>query len=488
MATTFTAPAGSPSTDDMLSGFSEDLFAGTGNDAPAEDTTGTDASAETPVDDETIDIPDEVGETDPQPPTEQPPAEPEPEPEPIAAKTETPVEEEIEGVRPTKTRAGKEGMFVAKDKWTADILPSYKLAQEASQILGEPLTIDAIKLRNEALETNDNLFRDLNSADATKQGGLIDYLFGEMARAQKDGLVGSDPAVSFTRTLFQRLEAQPNSPARNALRYEASKALISELFESAEASGDKNLFMSLGHVVRELTGAKNDTAAIRDAANRMGYRFHTAQEMGQLKPDPVTRLQRENQRLMEQLNGRQQGNQKNEVDAFFRENASVIAKSLDEGVIAPALSSIADAWTKLPTQYKSLIIEPIKRDLVAKIKEDQSFMNRMAVLDEEAARATSASARESFRDRIKSAWTNKAKLIIDAVKRPHIEAATTIVKTGSDANHARRAEAQNKTSPKGASAAVPRSIVPDDLGVMPNGVFDENVAIQQMNKRLANLR
>ena len=470
MATSIATPT-SDNADTMLSGFSSDIFSGVA------DTPVSEPEVDAPAVDE-IETPDDITDVPADEPTEPEVTTPEAPPE---ATTEPVTEEPIEGVSAGKSRQGKDGFFVQAERWQTDILPAYRLGQEAAKVIGEPLTLEAIQVRDQALEQNMRMFTDLNGDEAS-QGKLVNFLFQEMERAHSQGETGADPRVSFATTFFQQLESQPNSPARAALRHEASKALGKELYQHAAATGDKALFISVSHVIRALSGLKADASplAIREAASRMGYDFHLSPEMENLgKSDPIAEAQREIQQLREQLNGRQQSTAKEQVATFINETNGVIDKGID-GVVSASLATLKDAYKDLPEQFQRLIAGPTKTDVVAKINEDAAFRSRISVLKSQAQRATSASARTAIQTTIKNAYENKAKLVVDAIRQKHATDAARIVKSTSDSTHARRSAAQTKTAPKGPAGNVQRSIVPDNLGEMPNGVFDTEVASKAM--------
>jgi hypothetical protein len=124
-------------------------------------------------------------------------------------------------------------------------------------------------------------------------------------------------------------------------------------------------------------------------------------------------------------------------------------------------------------------VDRLHRKVTETIRADAGFNQRIKLLNDQAKRAASAQRREEIGQSIKQAYVNRARLAVDVLKKPILEFAANRLKERADQNHARRQGAQNRTAPKGATGTVPRSLAPNNLIQMPDGVFDPATAVKQ---------
>lgn len=480
------APSSSPvmeSSRDMMAMAPTDLFAEVSDTPPAED--GEESSEP-----ETFETPEELPETPTEPDTDE---EPEPEEKPIVEdkgkkKDETTPEELPEGVKRGKDRNGKDGLFVEENRWNT-IHGNHKLVQQASGIFGEPATIEALQLRNEALIQNDRLFNNLNSADPTAQASVVDYILSEMADAYKTGEVGTDPAVPFAKTLYDTFKTKsPDAYAQ--VRLSAARDLAEELFHEAAMTGDKALFTSAQHMVRKIAGfgpEASDMNQVRAAAQKMGIPIHSWDEANTLKrgPDPVAALRAENEALKSKVNGGVPQNQAAQFGAWQNETNKAIHSSISEGAIKPALESVAKGWEKFPSDYQRLVVEPLHREVTKIMNSDEGFKGKIESLKAQAKRAVSAQVRASLTEQVKTAYTNRAKQAVDVAKKDILPFAATFLKERSDSTHARRSDAQTRTAPSGKGGTVPKSLIPNNLPKMGDS-YSSRDALAQMAALVGN--
>lgn len=472
---------------DLASMAPADLFAGT-DDTSADTTTNTDAGSS----EETFETPESF-EGDPEPAVEEPeteeeleqPEEPEPGQAPEKKEGEQP-EELPEGVVRGKDRNGKAGLFVEDNRWK-NIYGNHQLVQRVSEVLGEPATLEALQLRNDAYIAQERLFSDLTSGDPGTQGQVIDYFLEEMQRARDEGEVGVNPAVPMAETFYSKLrEKSPDGYA--TLRMTAARDLVGEMFQEAAATGDESLWLSAQHFARALANVGRDVtdlAQVRSITQRMGIPFYAKAEMQGLSRgvDPVARLQAENARLSSLVNGKSTTDQAAQFDNWFQTTSNSVRSSILDDAVKPALASVEPAWKQFPNDYQDLVVDRLHRKVTETIRNDGNFTNRIKMLSDQAKRATSAQRREQIGDAIKQAYVNRAKLAVDAVKKPILEFAANRLKERADQTHARRQSAQNRTTPKGASGTVPRSLTPNGL-IQMGDTFDPSVAVKQARQLL----
>lgn len=391
-------------------------------------------------------------------------------------------EEELpDGVTAGKNRKGEDGVFVSKDRWTNTIFANHKLVQQAAEVLGEPMTMEALQSRNEAFLSQQHMYNDLTSGVPENQAAVLGFMLDQMKGAKDRGEVGVDPSVPMAQAFYDTLKAKSPDAYAN-LRFSAARDLVGEMYRYAAESGDKALFNSMGHVARALAnvGEVKDVAAFRQTAERMKIPFHVPDEMDGLarqKNDPVSRLQAENQQLKEQLNGRSNTNQVEQFNTWRTSVRDSKNTGITEEAITPALASVADAWKNNPTEYKELVVDRLQKQVDDVIQKDSAFGTQVKILMDQAARATSQAVRDQISAQIRQKYVNRAKLAVEAVKRPIIKfAAEKLVKSNQD-TRARREAGQNRTAPQTATT-VSHNPVPKDLG-FKNNVFDADVAYKQ---------
>lgn len=488
MATSATLPAPSapaPSgtvfdVSDMISMAPKDAFSGLTDDAPVDDAPAPDPPADdAPTVDPPADEPDETV-------VEDAPAEP-------AAADATPSPEDLpEGVRKGKDAQGKDRFFLNETRYNA-FHGSYKLAREAGELLGEPLSIDGLKLRNDALRLNETLFSNLTSGEPESQAIVVRDILAQMNTARENGEVGVDPTVPFAETVYDNLrEHSPDGYA--SLRLRAARDLVEEMFDEAARAGDEHLFSGAQHFARKVAGIGPKPADMTDAAyiaqvrevcGRMNIPFHAITEMQGLgKEDPVAVLARENAQLKAQINGRSApANTAEQFQTWHRGNVQDINKAILDDAVKPALASVEAAWKSFPADYDSLVVDRLNREIMKAVNGDAGVNQRAAELKRQAQRATSEPVRQRIGEDLKRLFVNRAKLAAEALAPPILKFAADSLKGRSDATHERRNGAQNRTAPKGTSTPVNRSAVPDNPG-FKNGVFDVDTAVRMSAARM----
>ncbi len=430
-----------------------------------------------PIGDEPEEAAEPAEEEEPAPETEETPEPPKAE--------EKAAEDLPEGVVSGKNRKGEEGYFVKADRWNNAIYPAHKTIQQISEIIGEPTTIEAIQLRNDALASQEKIYTDLTSGDPAAQSAVLNFMIGQMKEAKSRGEVGSDPTVSMADAFYKTIKEQsPDGYAK--LRYTAAKDLVQEMYDLASKSGDKDLFHSMQHLSRALTGTRQitDVGRFREVAQRTGIPFYTPEEMEGLARgdnDPSAQLRADNARLQAELNNRNASTQAAAFDGWKASIDQSLDKAVEEQAIHPALKSAQDAWKAHPEDYKNLVIKPLNDKVQEVLKADTVFRQRIASMIGNARRATSQQIRDDIGAQIKQAFINRANLVVEKEKFPILNAAAKLLANKSTDTHARRTAAQTRTAPKSVGS-VPRQVLPDNLGEMPNGVFDPNLAYKQASR------
>jgi hypothetical protein len=449
---------------------------------------------------ESIEVPDTAEpEVEPEPEPE-PEVQPEPEAEPEAeappATPETPAEELPDGVVRGKDSKGKEGLFVTPQRWQT-IYGDHKAVREMSEAIGEPLTAEALKVRNDAFMGTERLYSDLFSGDPAAQKEVVNHFFEQAQQRLEAGEVGADPMVPFASTFYASLKERNGAsaqgdPAYRDLRFSAAKDLVAELFHEAASTGDDNLLLSMQHVVRALSQAGRevtDAAMLRQIAERQGLPFYTKAEMPSLAKgkSPEALLRAENEALKAQLNGKQTTNQAAQFDQWKTQTRQQTNTAVLNDAITVALADAQKTpfWEKRQSQFEDLVTKPLHSEVVKVIAKDAAFNDRIALLEANAKRAVSAQKRAEIAEHIKQAHVNRARLAVDGMKAKRIADAAQTLKGLSDATHQRRQAAQQASAgPKGAATPPQHSLIPEGMMPKPGQHFDVMEQVKAAGKLL----
>lgn len=490
MATTLTPPS-APLTDtsSMLAGIGTDFFADTGSipvpvsdDAPVDDT----PAAEEPAVSEPL-----AEET---PVAEETPAPDAPAVDATPANTDAPEEVE-EGVIRTKEN-GKYKFRLDEGRYKT-VMSNHVLAREATEAIGEPLTLDAIKLRNEAYILNERLFDHVTSGDPARQADVVNNLLSEMKQAYDSGETGVDPSIPFATTIYDSLRDQaPDAYAH--LRLQAARDFLTEMYEQASSSKNKDLFSAAQQMAITLAGVgpkpegmtnEQYAAHIRNAAGQSQIPFHTLNEMEGLvrTEDPNTALARENAELRARLDGRTTTTQTEQFGTWRQSNQQAVNKAIFEDAVQPTLASVADDWKTFPDDYKRLVVDPLNNEITNALRSDQVLIQKTRDLQARAQRATSEPKRQEIGAEIQQLYVNRAKLAADQAKAPILKSAANALKGLSVQNNDRRAAGQNRTAPNGTGTPVKHSVIPE-VAQFKNGLFDSGTAMKQAMAALNNGR
>lgn len=425
-----------------------DLSASFTDDASAVDTVGAEpvdglSEPESPEATELLGELNETGEETAADEQEADAAEEIPEEE---AQPEAAVDELPDGVHAVD-RNGKKEYRLNETRYQA-FHGAHKQLREFSELAGEPMTKEAFEIRNNALLAENRLYGDMLSGDPESQGKVIQFFFDQAKEAMESGAVAGNPMVPFTQTFYQNLRST-DADAYAALRHDAAKDLIEEMYGEAAAKQSKGLFLSAGHIAKALGLSFKPEAEMPEFFAKRG------------EVDPVSAKDRQIQDLQAQLNGRNQQTAEQQFNAWRSETGRTIQAAIVDEAIMPALSSIADQgyWKTHPDAFKDLVVSRLNSSAQDAIKKDAGFGARVAELDKAAKRAVSEQRRGEIRAQIKQLYVNRAKLAAEASMGQVIKDANDRVKGQNAATHQRRQAAQNHRAPSGGSP-VKRSLVP----------------------------
>jgi hypothetical protein len=418
---------------------------------------------------EGIEIPEDAPE--PEAPVEEPVEEPEAEPQ---AEPEPPADDLPEGVRHGKDRSGKEGLWVEPSRWATIYDNGYKVLKQFEQIAGGPLTEEAFKVYNRAYMGQERLFSDLLSGEPESQGKVLQYFLEEGARALGEGEIGKDPAIPLAQTFYDTIKTHPEAYAN--LRMQAARDLVNEMYEEFGKSGNRDGWISVGHL-----------------ANALGMPYRKAEDLqtfAATQADPLAAKDKRIQELETQLNGRQVNNQAAQLDQWANDTKQKVTQAVLSDAVSPALAETKAAWEKVQggkEAFAELVEGKLHSAVRQTLKEDARFLDRIKLLDQNARRAPSAQKRAEYAEQIRQTYVNRAKLAVDALKPGIMQDAARFFKAGNDANHQRRQAAQSQRTPQGTASPVPRSIAPANLVSGAGDRFDPGEAARQTARLIAGM-
>jgi hypothetical protein len=369
------------------------------------------------------------------------------EPEAEPADEATPTEELPDGVHAVD-RNGKKEYRLNEPRYKA-FHGAHVTLREFSEIAGEPITKEAFEVRNNALLAEHRLYGDMLSGDPTSQAKVIDFFFDQAKSAMEGGEVAGNPMVPFTQTFYSRLR-EHDPDAYGALRQDAAKDLVEEMYGEAASKQDKSLFMSTGWIAKTLGLPYKKEAEMQEFFAKQG------------QVDPISAKDKRIQELEAQVNGSQRQTAEQQFNAWHSATGREVTAAILDEAITPALSSVADQgyWKTHPDAFKDLVVNRLNSAAQTAIKGDKRFGERIELLTQAAKRAVSEQKRGEIRAQIKQLYVNRANLAIEANKAQVIKDANDRVKEQSAATHDRRKGAQNHRAPAGGGTPVKRSLVP----------------------------
>ena len=479
------------SVSDMLSSLPADLMSSAPEfPEPVAEGSGTpdappDTTEETPVEaapaDSTPVIEDE-------PPADAPAGESTETPSDAAPATDAATEDVEEGtLREKDAKTGKYKYRLDEPRYKT-IYSHHQLVQQATDAIGEPITVEGIKHLHDVSLAHDRMWDHLTSGDPAQQANVLNEIIQQMGAAHTDGETGVDPSIPFAQTVYETL--RDNAPeAYNTLRFQAARDSVNDMFEMAASTNDPLLFGSAQRFAAAIAGIGPKPAdvtdaqyaqQIREATTRASIPFYTMNEMAGLNrgEDPVAALQRRNQQLEAQLNTRTGTTASERFNQWNTSHVQAVNTAVFNDAVKPALASAETAWKDFPEDYQRLIVDPLNREVTKAVRDDQVLDQQIKDLNARARRATSDGVRQQIGEQIKQLFVNRAKLAADKAKGPILKFAAEALQGRSQQNNGRRAAAQTRTAPQGQSSPVRPSAMPAVQG-FKNGVFDSTTAYKQ---------
>lgn len=400
------------------------------DETPAEET-AEETTEETPAETE----PAVEEETPAAETTEEPAAEetaPETEAEPAKPQPELP-----EGVTMRERKDGKKEYVFSEARYNA-LYPKYQVARKIEhEILGgEPLTIEAIKLRDNALAGQQRLHTDFFAGDPESHGNIVRHFIRQGEIARENGDVDANPMGAFAQNIVD--------------------VLVNEDIDSFCAMRDRILSHYLPAVIK--TAAQKDDKNLRLAAQYLQKSiFGKFDKPEQLAEDPhagrAAELDRRERNLQQESARREQERWRD-----WNTQADTATDKVKQDSVADFVKEVAKSYEKFPKHFANLK-DALHRE-IEKATGSPEWKRRVDDLKRRAQTSRSAQTREEIRQQLETMHRNRAKAVLEDAGPGVMAEYAEMLRTRSAQNNARRAEAETRRAPNGAGAPPKTSLAP----------------------------
>jgi len=401
---------------------------------------------ETDVDETTVEQPEEA----------EAPVEAEvPEPTPAEPPAEKPAEAETEDIPEGVTvrdRGGRKEWVYPEDR-AKSIYGGYKLAKTAEEIIGEPLTEEAIATRQQAHAWLENQRVDSFSPNPADQANVFRNIFREAASAISNGEIGHDPLETMSEAFLSTLQEMAPEHYEATQNY-VMQGVLDRLYQEAAKSGSEKLLRSAQNLDHHLNGK---------------YRADDAVKSMSAKVTPIDQREAklaERERAIQQHSEAQQkqawSNWSNSTKTSINESVkSVLTEQIPQDV-KTAFEAAPGGQQRLANITKLLDIEVREA-----MKRDPKWSEQNANLFNLAKMAPTEQRRAAIQQQIVQRYAQKARQVVVA-KAPSIIAVETAgIKTANSALHKKLSAGQQQKGSAGPAQPAPRRIpseLPPNMG------------------------
>lgn len=428
---------------------SEEMFTGTMPDSMVDAMFSDDAA--TPAADVSteVEVPevadDQPAEAEVVEPVDDAPAVDAPDaPEAPADQAAAPADAEIpEGVT-VRERGGKKEWVYPEDRGRS-IYEGYKIAKQAEEVLGEPVTPEALADRQQAHEWLQNQRIDAISPDPRDQANVFRNIFREAAEAIQNGEIGHDPLETIGESFMDTLRTvAPEHYEQTANAVMLSR--VQSLYSEAAKPGNEKLLRSLQNIEHHLTG-----------------KYTPDDKVMQQKVDPVASREESLNRREQAIQNHARQQQQQALRLWHEGTKTSIVESVRSVLTEQIPDAVKSAFKALPNgeQRISNTIKLLDIEVQSAIKSDQNWRTQNANLFKQAEMAPSEERRAAIKAQIIQRYQQKTRQVMTAKAKSIIDAESLVLQKANAATKERmRAGAENKSTP-GASQPAPRRIPTD---------------------------
>lgn len=336
-------------------------------------------------------------------------------------------------------RNGKKEIVYPEARGLA-IYAGYKTAQAAAEILGEPLTPDALTSRQTSHEWLAAQNMDAISPNVKEQGYVFANLFRTAAEAISRGEISHDPLETMGEAFLNTMAQVSPENHQRTVNFVLNQH-IQEMYDEAAQTGDQKLLKTAQNLDYKLNNRflKDDELKTRT------------------KPQVDSREQDLRQRE-QQIAQHQRQQQKVAWDGWNQNTTSSIQQSVDSAVNEAIPPEVRKAFESSPEGKDRMAntVRLLNIEIREALNKDPKWSSATRDLYTRASRAASEEVRESLRTQIVQRYQARARQVIAANAAKIIGAQSAGLKTANAAKHNKLAEAQQQKSTPGTSTPAPR--------------------------------
>lgn len=355
-----------------------------------------------------------------------------------------PADSEIpEGVT-VRERGGKKEWVYPEDRGRS-IYEGYKLAKQAEEVLGEPVTPESLADRQQAHEWLQNQRIDAISPDPRDQSNVFRNIFREAAEAIQNGEIGHDPLETIGESFMDTLRTvAPEHYEQTANAVMLSR--VQSLYSEAAKPGNEKLLRSLQNIEHHLTG-----------------KYTPDDKVMQQKVDPVASREEALNRREQAIQNHARQQQQQQLRAWHETTKTSIVESVKSVLTEQIPDAVKSAFKALPNgdQRISNTIKLLDIEVQAAIKGDQNWRTQNANLFKQAEMAPSEERRAAIKQQIIQRYQQKTRQVMAAKAKSIIDAESLGLQKANAATKERMLAGQGNKSVPGASQPAPRRIPAD---------------------------
>jgi hypothetical protein len=338
-------------------------------------------------------------------------------------------------------RNGKEEVVYSKPRGMA-IYAGYKTAQAAAEILGEPLTPEAMSTRQTSHEWLSAQNMDAISPNVKEQGYVFANLFRTAAEAISRGEISHDPLETMGEAFLNTMAQVSPENHQRTVNFVLNQH-IQQMYDEAAQSGDVKLLKTAQNLDYKL----NNTF-LKDEDMRT-----------RTKPTVDSREQDLRQRE-QNIAQHQRQQQKAAWEGWNTGTKSSIQQSVDSAVNEAIPAELRKSFESSPEGKDRLAntIRLLNVEIREALNGDQKWVAATRDLYTRASRAASEEVRESLRTQIVQRYQARARQVIAANAAKIIGAQSAGLKTANAAKHNKLAEAQQQKNTPGTGTPAPRRV------------------------------
>lgn len=340
-----------------------------------------------------------------------------------------------------RERNGKKE-YVFPEERGKTVYAGYKLAQEAEQLLGEPLTRETLQARQNAHEWLETQKIEFVSPDPNDQANVFQNMFREAAQSLANGEIGHDPLETVGEAFLTTLQQTAPEHYERTERF-VMQGVIDKLYQAAAESKNEKLLRTVQNLDHHFSG-----------------KYTRDEELAKRVPDPMARREQELNEREQRIQQHQQRQAQARWNNWHNTTKSTIGESVKTVIASQIPDAIQQAFAKMPNGAQR--IENVKQLLDLEVKKaiqgDQNWRQVNANLFKQAEMAPSEQRRQAIAQQIVQRYEQRARQVLTAKAKQILDAETLSLKQANAATHQRQSQAAAQKGAVGGSRPPARRI------------------------------